>query len=134
MGVPIYVVTFALFGALLGWLWLASGSVLPPTVAHSAYNNAFVIPAVLYGHLDHPVAGTLSTPVGWAVMLVALLALQRSGALPRAIARWREARVQAASVDAGTPLDQEARAAEGGAATLEEPGGGRAQPHARGDE
>lgn len=84
LGVPLFVVFCTLFGVLIGWLRLASGSVWPPTVAHASLNASAGLPLLLAG-VDAAVAGTLWSPVGWLALLGAIAVLQATGALPRAL-------------------------------------------------
>jgi membrane protease YdiL (CAAX protease family) len=85
LGVPLFVVTGVLLGVLLGWLQLASGSVVAPTVAHAAFNAVAALPLLLLRGVDTAVGGVLFSPVGWLVLLAAIGWLVRSGALARAL-------------------------------------------------
>ncbi len=85
LGVAWFVVAAMLIGALLGWLRLASRSVLPPTIGHAAINAIAGLPLVLLRGVDPAVGGVLYSPVGWIVMLVVLWVLTRTGALDRAL-------------------------------------------------
>lgn len=85
LGVPLFVVFGMLFGALLGWLRLASDSVLPPTVAHAALNAIAGLPLLVLRGADPAVGGVLYSPLGWLVLLAALAGLARSSRLSRAL-------------------------------------------------
>lgn len=70
-------------GEELGWLRLASGSVWPATIGHAALNAVAGLPLLLLAGVDPAIGGTIYSPVGWAVLLVAIGWLIRSGRLPR---------------------------------------------------
>lgn len=84
LGVPLFVVTGALLGVLFGWLHLASGSVVPPTVAHGALNAIGALPLLVLRGADPAVAGPIYSPVGWIVLLLAITGLVAGGGLGRA--------------------------------------------------
>ena len=86
LGVPLFVVFGVLAGVLLGWLRLATGSVVPPTVAHAALNAVAGLPLLLLRGVDPAVAGALYSPAGWLVLLAAIGLLVATGRLRRALA------------------------------------------------
>jgi membrane protease YdiL (CAAX protease family) len=85
LGMPFFVVFCTLFGIVIGWLRLASGSVWPPTIAHASLNAIGGLPLIVLARVDAGVAGTLWSPVGWLVLLAAVAVLCATGALPRAL-------------------------------------------------
>jgi membrane protease YdiL (CAAX protease family) len=87
--VPLFVVFGVLAGVLLGWLRLATGSVVPPTVAHAALNAVAGLPLLLLRGVDPTVAGALYSPAGWLVLLAAIGVLVATGRLRRALAAPR---------------------------------------------
>jgi uncharacterized protein len=87
LGVPLFVVSGVLIGVWFGWLRLASASVLPPTIAHAAFNAIAALPLVVLRGVDPAVGGVLYSPLGWVVLLLAVGALTWTGALPRAMRR-----------------------------------------------
>ncbi|MGE0321863.1 MAG: CPBP family glutamic-type intramembrane protease [Polyangiaceae bacterium] len=66
-----FILTCMLLGALLGWLRLASSSVLPTTLANSALTVTAGLPLLLHGE-DPGVRGAVYGPAGWAPMLLIL--------------------------------------------------------------
>jgi len=73
-GVFLFTAFCILLGVNFAWLRLSSGSVLPPTVAHGAFNTIAGLPLFLLKDVDPAVAGPLWSPVGWVVLgLTALL-------------------------------------------------------------
>jgi ABC-type nitrate/sulfonate/bicarbonate transport system permease component len=91
--VALFTVFGVLMGVIFGWLRLASDSVLPPTIAHGSLNAMAALPVVvLAGPVDFAVAGAIHSPVGWPVLLAAIALLERTGALPRALAHSAAAR------------------------------------------
>ena len=87
LGVPWFTIFGVLFGIWLGWLRLASDSVWPATVGHAALNAVAGLPLVLLQGVDPAIGGTLYSPVGWVVLLLATAWLVRTGRLPR-LPRW----------------------------------------------
>jgi len=85
LGVLWFIVFCTLLGVIFGWLRLASRSVWPPTVAHAALNAIAALPLILLPGVDAAVGGTLWSPIGWVVLLLAIAILQVTGALPRAL-------------------------------------------------
>lgn len=85
-GVFLFTVFCILLGVNLAWLRLVSGSVVPPTVAHGAFNAVGGLPLLLLKGVDPAVAGTLWSPVGWAVLALtgALLFAARNPLRPGA--------------------------------------------------
>jgi membrane protease YdiL (CAAX protease family) len=83
LGVPLFVISCVLMGVLLGWLQLASGSVVPPTIAHASLNAIGGAPLLLLRGVDPAVAGVIYSPAGWAVLLLAIGLLQATGAFSR---------------------------------------------------
>jgi membrane protease YdiL (CAAX protease family) len=86
LGVPLFVISCALTGVLLGWLQLASGSVVPPTIAHASLNAVGGTPLLMLRGVARAVAGVVYSPAGWAVLLLAIALLQATGALSRSLA------------------------------------------------
>lgn len=86
LGVPLFVVSGALMGMLLGWLQLASRSVVPPTIAHASFNAIGGAPLLVLRGVDPAVAGVLYSPTGWAVLLLAIALLRATGALSSSLA------------------------------------------------
>ncbi len=74
-GVLLFTVFCILLGAIFAWLWLASDSVIPPTVAHAAFNAIAGLPLLLLKAVDPAVAGPLWSPVGWVVLGLAAAGL-----------------------------------------------------------
>ena len=85
LGVPWFVISGALMGVLLGWLRLASGRVLAPTLAHAALNAIGGAPLLLLRGVDAAVGGVLWSPIGWLVLLAAIGWLVASGQLGAAL-------------------------------------------------
>jgi|DewCreStandDraft_2_1066082.scaffolds.fasta_scaffold00226_11 membrane protease YdiL (CAAX protease family) len=85
LGVPLFVVSGVLMGVLFGWLRLASESVVPPTIAHASLNAIGGAPLLVLRGVDPAVAGVIYSPVGWAILLLAIAVLLRSGALGRVL-------------------------------------------------
>src|SRR6266508_6244970 len=83
LGVPLFVGFGTLFGVLLGWLQIRSRSVVAPTVGHAALNAVASAPLLLLRGVDPAVAGVVYSPLGLVVLLAVILALVRSGELPR---------------------------------------------------
>ncbi|HEU4406342.1 MAG TPA: CPBP family intramembrane glutamic endopeptidase [Polyangiaceae bacterium] len=77
-----FVVTCALLGTLLGWLRLASRSVVPVVVANVTLTLAAGLPYVVHG-VDAGLRSAAFGPPGWLVLLAAIGGLWRS--------RWRSA-------------------------------------------
>lgn len=78
-----FVVTCMFLGALLGWLRLASKSVLTTTLANSLLTMTAGLPFVLHGD-DPGVRGAVYGPPGWvpmALLVVAILATRYRDAL-----------------------------------------------------
>ncbi|ETK36225.1 CPBP family intramembrane glutamic endopeptidase [Microbispora sp. ATCC PTA-5024] len=75
-----------LFGVVLGWLRLRSGSVWPAAIGHGALNATAAVPLLL-GDAAHPpnpaLAGVLGLP-GLAVLAVTALVALRAGRFPSA--------------------------------------------------
>jgi membrane protease YdiL (CAAX protease family) len=80
-----------LMGVALGWLTLASGSILPATLIHGGLMAATGLPPVLLRGVDPSVSGLPWSPVGLGVLALLVAALAASGALGRALARGPEA-------------------------------------------
>jgi uncharacterized protein len=79
-GVFLFAIFCTLMGVIFGWLRLASNSVLPPTIAHASLNAIGAAPLFLLTGVDAAIGGTLWSPIGWLVLLLAIAALQLSGA------------------------------------------------------
>ena len=69
-----FVLTCMFLGALLGWLRLASKSVVPTTLANSLLTVTAGLPFLLQGD-DPGLRGAAYGPAGWLPMIVALLLL-----------------------------------------------------------
>ncbi len=74
-GVVLFAVFCVLLGAVFAWLRLASGSVVPPTIAHGAFNAIAGLPLLVLRGADPAVAGPLWSPVGWVVLGLAAVVL-----------------------------------------------------------
>lgn len=83
LGAPMFVIFGALAGVLFGWLQLASGSVLSPTVAHGSINAVGGLPIAFLVGVDPTVAGTLHSLLGWVVLLATISLLVLTGRLQR---------------------------------------------------
>lgn len=71
------VVTCMLLGTLLGWLRLASRSVLPAVMANSTLTLAAGLPYVLEG-VDTGLRSAAFGPAGWLVLMLAIACLLRT--------------------------------------------------------
>lgn len=83
LGVPMFVIFGMLAGVLIGWLFQKSGSVWPPTIARASINATAGTALIVLRDVDPAVAGTIYSPVGWAVLLLAILVLWRTGHLSK---------------------------------------------------
>jgi membrane protease YdiL (CAAX protease family) len=90
LGVPWFVVACMLLGVLFGWLALASRSVLPPTLAHAAFNAVGPAPLLFLRGMNAAVGGVLWSPIGWLVLLAAIAVLMVSGRLTAALGTTTE--------------------------------------------
>ena len=72
-----FVVTCMFLGALLGWLRLASRSVLTTTLANSVLTISAGLPFLLHGD-DPGIRGAVYGPAGWVPMLLLLIAILAS--------------------------------------------------------
>ncbi|GAA0357981.1 hypothetical protein GCM10009530_04020 [Microbispora corallina] len=83
---PYFVGFCVLFGVVLGWLRLRSGSVWPAAIGHGALNATAAVPLLL-GDAAHPpnpaLAGVMGLP-GLAVLAVTALVALRAGRFPSA--------------------------------------------------
>ena len=70
----LFVVTCMFLGALLGWLRLASKSVLTTTLANSVLTMSAGLPFVLHGD-DPGVRGAVYGPPGWVPMALLVIAI-----------------------------------------------------------
>jgi membrane protease YdiL (CAAX protease family) len=77
-----FVVTCVLLGMLLGWLRLASRSLVPVVIANTTLTLAAGLPYVLHG-VDAGQRSAVFLPVGWLVLISVIAGLLAS--------RWREA-------------------------------------------
>jgi len=93
-----FVVTCFLLGILLGWLRLASSSVVPAVVANIAITVGASMPYFLIGGTGDTVRAAVLGPIGWGLMLVLAMVML---ATP-----YR--RVVRVPVDAGTPFSRKA--------------------------
>ncbi|MGP4017940.1 lysostaphin resistance A-like protein [Saccharopolyspora sp. 5N708] len=77
---PMFTGFCVIFGVVMGWLRLHSGSVWPPVLAHGAFNAVGGLPLLLGSAAEPPnpvIAGSFGL-VGWVLMaLVAALLLRR---------------------------------------------------------
>jgi membrane protease YdiL (CAAX protease family) len=85
LGVPLFAVFGLLAGVLLGWLQLASRSVVAPTVAHASLNAVAGTPLLVLRGVDAAVAGVLWSPLGWLALLMAIGVLAWTGELRQAL-------------------------------------------------
>lgn len=69
-----FVLTCALLGALLGWLRLASKSIVPTTVANAVLTLAAGLPFLLQG-VDVGLRGSAYGPPGWLAMTIIIAIL-----------------------------------------------------------
>uniref|UniRef100_A0A831TK16 CPBP family intramembrane metalloprotease n=1 Tax=Thermorudis peleae TaxID=1382356 RepID=A0A831TK16_9BACT len=81
LGVPLFIVFCTLAGVLLGWLQLASDSVLAPTIAHASLNAIGGLPLLLLHGVDPAVGGVIYSPLGWIPLAVAIVLALRIGGL-----------------------------------------------------
>ena len=72
-----FVVTCMFLGALLGWLRLASRSVLTTTLANSVLTISAGLPFLLHGD-DPGIRGAVYGPAGWVPMLLLIVAILAS--------------------------------------------------------
>jgi uncharacterized protein len=80
LGVLLMVVFCIWLSFILGWLRLASGSVLPPTLGHAVINSGAMTPMFLLAGLDNAVGGALGV-IGWIPMGAFVLWLHATGRL-----------------------------------------------------
>jgi membrane protease YdiL (CAAX protease family) len=78
------IVTCGLAGFLLGWLRLASGSIVASGASNATLTLCAGLPLVLFG--ASPPASAIVEPLGWALMLLAIAALSTRSQLRRAVA------------------------------------------------
>jgi membrane protease YdiL (CAAX protease family) len=81
LGMPLFIVFATLLGAIIGWLQLASQSVVASCIAHGAADASLGLPLVLLRGADPALVGVLYSPLGWVVLLLAIGVLWRTGAL-----------------------------------------------------
>jgi membrane protease YdiL (CAAX protease family) len=89
LGVPLFLVFCVLAGALLAWLYLASGSIVAPTIAHATLNAIGGTPLVLLRDVDPAVGGVVYSPLGWIVLSIAVALTFRFGGLSSLLHRSR---------------------------------------------
>src|SRR5690606_13998217 len=67
-----------LFGAILGWLRLRSGSVWPAAIGHGALNGIAALPMMIGDAANPPnlVIGGITGLVGWALLAVVVAVLR----------------------------------------------------------
>ena len=82
LGVLLMIGFTTLLGIVFGWLWLASGSVWVPTIAHGALNAIGGLPLLLLTPFDTAIGGMLTSLIGWIPMLAFIAWLAWSGRLP----------------------------------------------------
>jgi membrane protease YdiL (CAAX protease family) len=69
-----FVLTCVLLGTVLGWLRLASKSIVPPTILNSLLTIAAGLPFLMQG-VDVGLRGAVYEPAGWLPLLLLVLAL-----------------------------------------------------------
>jgi uncharacterized protein len=84
LGVVLFILFGALAGTIVGWLRLASDSVVPPTIIHAANNAIGGLPGTLLRNLDTAVGGVISSALGCMVLLLVIVWLVASNRLARA--------------------------------------------------
>jgi membrane protease YdiL (CAAX protease family) len=80
LGVLLMTVFCILISFILGWLRLASGSVLTPTLGHAVINTGAVTPLFLLAGLDNAIGGPLGV-IGWIPLGAFVLWLHVTGRL-----------------------------------------------------
>jgi membrane protease YdiL (CAAX protease family) len=90
-----FVVTCMFLGVLLGWLRLASQSLVPVLIANATLTLAAGLPYTLYG-LEAGILASVFGPAGWAVTSATIATLL--------ITRWRSAVQNASPLTAGGVL------------------------------
>lgn len=80
LGVLLMVVFCIWLSFILGWLRLASGSVLMPTLGHAVINSGAMTPMFLLAGLDNAVGGPLGV-IGWVPLGAFVLWLHVTGRL-----------------------------------------------------
>jgi membrane protease YdiL (CAAX protease family) len=83
LGIPMMVVFSAMFGIVIGWMRLESGSVWPAAFGHAAVNAMGGLPLVLLApNFDPTLTGRVTSVTGWIPLIAFILWLVRSGRLP----------------------------------------------------
>ena len=103
------IVTCGLIGGLLGWLRIASGSLVPPIIANSVLTTFAGIPLVLRG-IDVGGRSAIIEPAGW-IPLALLLALLLAGPGRRALRSGRVRRDAPRQISAAVTDDHGRRLA-----------------------
>ncbi len=80
LGVLLMTIFCVWISFILGWLRLASGSVLTPTLGHAVMNTGAITPLVLLTGMDSAIGGPLGI-IGWIPLGAFVLWLHRSGRL-----------------------------------------------------
>jgi membrane protease YdiL (CAAX protease family) len=83
-GVGLFTVTGVLGGVLMAWLQLASRSVVPPTIAHAAFNACAGLPFLLLRGVDPAIGGVAYSPIGWLALAGAIALVARHPAFRQA--------------------------------------------------
>lgn len=82
LGILLMTVFTTLLGIIFGWLWLASGSVWVPAIAHGALNAIGGLPIILLTKFDTAIGGMLTSVIGWIPLIAFIAWLAWSGRLP----------------------------------------------------
>ncbi|HUZ77323.1 MAG TPA: type II CAAX endopeptidase family protein [Chloroflexota bacterium] len=81
LGVLLFIVFLALASTILGWLRLASGSIVPSTIVHAGNNAIGALPLLLLQGVDTAIGGVIYSALGFAVLLVIIAWLVVTGRL-----------------------------------------------------
>jgi membrane protease YdiL (CAAX protease family) len=82
LGIPMFVVYAILAGIIIGWLYLASGSVWVAAIAHGSLNAVQRAALVFIVGYDGLIAGGLGSILGWIPLAAFIAWLAFSGRLP----------------------------------------------------
>jgi membrane protease YdiL (CAAX protease family) len=106
LGVLMMTVFTVLYGAILSWLYLRTGSPWAPALGHGTLNAVAGLPVLFLTGIDITYTGTLASPVGWIplALFVGWLALTRR--LPVARPQgWATDKLEPSASVISTPLD-----------------------------